>query len=290
VPELPEVESVRRLLERRFRGRVIVRAAAAADPIVFEGRSPAQIVSALRGRRVVGVRRRGKHLWLELDRRPWPVLHLGMSGWVAAAPIEAPPSRFWKLDVVSDHGTRIVFTDPRRLGRVRLREDPPSERPIRDLGFDPLVGLPPPARIRALLARRSGPIKSVLLDQTLFAGVGNWIADEVLYQARLDPRRRASSLETGEVARLRRRVLSVVEKAVEVDADSDRFPRTWLFHHRWGRRSSARTARGEPIVHLTIGGRTTAFVPSRLPRGLSPRGSRTRPRRSTPPTGRRARP
>jgi formamidopyrimidine-DNA glycosylase len=103
----------------------------------------------------------------------------------------------------------------------------------------------------------------VLLDQSLFAGVGNWIADEVLYQAGLDPRRPASSLSPRDVGRLRGRLRAIVHRAVSVDADSSRFPRTWLFHRRWGRKQGARTARGEPIVHLTVGGRTTAWVPSR---------------------------
>ena len=95
------------------------------------------------------------------------------------------------------------------------------------------------------------------------AGVGNWIADEVLYQARLDPRRPASSLSPQEVSRLRGRLRAVVRRAVDVEADAERFPRTWLFHHRWGRDPNARTAGGEPVAHLTLGGRTTAWVPSR---------------------------
>ena len=106
-------------------------------------------------------------------------------------------------------------------------------------------------------------MKSVLLDQSLFAGVGNWIADEALYQAAIDPRRPASSLAPREVARLRARLHAIVRRAVAVGADDTRFPRTWLFHDRWGREEGARTGRGERIVHLTIGGRTTAFVPSR---------------------------
>jgi formamidopyrimidine-DNA glycosylase len=117
--------------------------------------------------------------------------------------------------------------------------------------------------LRHLLARRRAPIKSVLLDQGLFAGVGNWIADEVLYQAGLRPQRLASELRLGEVGRLRARLRAIVKRAVAVDADSDRFPRTWLFEHRWGKNAEARTARGERIVHDTIGGRTTAWVPSR---------------------------
>jgi formamidopyrimidine-DNA glycosylase len=84
-----------------------------------------------------------------------------------------------------------------------------------------------------------------------------------LYQARLRPDREAARLRPEETVRLRQRLLAIVEKAVAVDADSDRFPRSWLFHHRWGKNAKARTAAGEKIVHATIGGRTTAFVPSR---------------------------
>jgi formamidopyrimidine-DNA glycosylase len=101
----------------------------------------------------------------------------------------------------------------------------------------------------------------VLLDQGFLAGVGNWIADEVLYQARLDPRRISSELTVSEIQRLRTKIRSVIRKAVAVDADSSRFPRTWLFHRRWGKDPEAHTIRGEKIRHTTIGGRTTAWVP-----------------------------
>ena len=139
-------------------------------------------------------------------------------------------------------------------------------RRIRDVATrpDPIVyeGVSPRRFARAL-ARRRAPIKSVLLDQGLFAGVGNWIADEVLYQAALRPQRLASDLELAEVRRLRARLLAIVTRAVAVDADSERFPHTWLFHRRWGKDARARTARGERIVHETIGGRTAAWVPAR---------------------------
>ncbi len=105
-------------------------------------------------------------------------------------------------------------------------------------------------------------MKAVLLDQTFAAGVGNWIADEVLYQARIDPRRRARSLSRHEARRLREAVRRVVETAVRARADSDRYPKTWLFHSRWGRQAGSITARGERIRHDTVGGRTTAWVPS----------------------------
>jgi formamidopyrimidine-DNA glycosylase len=284
VPELPEVEYGRRIAEAAARGRRIVRVECARDPIVFDGAAPAAISRALEGSVVRAVRRRGKHLYFELDRRPWPIFHFGMSGafrvpGTDALPLAsgprprdaAWPPRFTKIRIALDGAggakrgggaAELVMTDARRLGRIRLREDPLREPPLALLGFDALLELPPPKEFAVLLAERRAPIKAVLLDQTFAAGVGNWIADEVLYQARIDPRRRASDLDEAEARRLRARIASVLAKAVAVDADKDRFPRTWLFHRRWGKPRDARTARDERIAHVTIGGRTTAWVPS----------------------------
>jgi len=244
-------------------GRRIVGVSTVPDRIVFEGVSPRRFAESLRGRRVVGVRRRGKHLWIELDQRPWPLFHFGMTGSFALYGDGEARPRFWKAELRAEGGRRLALADSRRFGRVRLQRDPQREKPIAALGPDVLDELPSARAIAAILGRRAAPTKAVLLDQSLFAGVGNWIADEVLYQAGLDPRRPASSLSAAEVGRLRARLRVVVRRAVSVDADADRFPRTWLFHHRWGRDKDARTARGERIVHLTVGGRTTAWVPAR---------------------------
>ena len=125
--------------------------------------------------------------------------------------------------------------------------------------------LPSAARLHAMLRERRSPIKAVLLDQSFAAGIGNWIADEVLYQAGIAPKRRASTLTAAEARRLRSKIRSVIGRAVGAGSDSDRFPRWWLFHRRWGHRRGgppATTVRGEPIRHETVGGRTTAWVPS----------------------------
>ncbi len=153
------------------------------------------------------------------------------------------------------------MTNKRRLGRIRLRDDPARELPISRLGFDPLLDLPSPQRFVDALHSRSTTIKALLLDQTFAAGVGNWIADEVLYQARIDPRRRANALSVAEAKRLRTKLKWIIETAVLVDADKSLFPRDWLFHRRWGRKRGT-TIRGKPIEFLTIGGRTTAWVPA----------------------------
>lgn len=262
MPELPEVETVRRLAERALRGRRIASVAVADDRIVLDGAPPSRVAAALRRRTVTAVRRKGKHFWIEMDERPCVLFHLGMSGWVEAYRDGARP-RFWKIEIATEDGGRVAMTDPRRLGRIRLRDEPLLEPPLAGLGKDALDELPSAAGLGELLHRRQAPVKAVLLDQSVLAGVGNWIADEVLYQAGIDPRRPAASLEGRELSRMRAALAAVVRRAVDVGADDARLPRTWLFHRRWGKKKDARTARGERIVHLTVGGRTTAFVPHR---------------------------
>ncbi len=275
MPELPEVERGRRLAEAIAVGRRIERVWCRDDPIVFDSVAPGRWRRALEGRRVEAARRWGKQLWLELDAPPHPLFHFGMAGALktpAATPIQLKsgpredetvwPPRFLKIRLRLDDGGELAMTDARRLGRALLRSDPEREPPIARLGFDPLLSMPPPGRFSELLRSRRGVVKSLLLDQSFAAGVGNWIADEVLYQAGIDPRRGASSLTDEEARRLRARLASIVKRAVGANADSSRYPRTWLFHRRWGRRDDATTVRGERIEHARIGGRTAAWVPA----------------------------
>ena len=277
MPELPEVEFGRKLADRVAAGRRVDRVWVADDDIVLED-GPKQVARALKGARIRAVRRRGKQLWFELDRRPWPLFHFGMTG-AFRVPDEAPlelassskvadetwPPRFAKIRLHFDDGGELVMINKRRLGRIRLREDPEHELPICDLGRDPLNDPIRPRDVEARFARRTGSVKAALLDQSLFAGVGNWIADEVLYQAGVDPRRSADRLSPEEVGAISKTLRRVVKRAVDVDADKSRFPKTWLFHHRWGngRSGDGCTARGDPIAFTTIAGRSTAWVPNR---------------------------
>ncbi|MCA9290865.1 MAG: hypothetical protein KDA25_07040 [Phycisphaerales bacterium] len=274
MPELPEVERGRRLADRVAAGRTITRVRCADDRIVFDGVSPATVRRTLVGRTVVAACRHGKQLWFELDRAPHPLFHFGMTG-AFRSPDEAPlklassrrvqdpgwPPRFAKIHLRFDDGGELVMTNARRLGRIRLRESPREEPPIADLGFDPLLALPSSRAFGALLTARSAPVKAVLLDQSFAAGVGNWIADEVLYQSGLDPRRRSNTLSVEEVRALRRALKRVVEGAVRVNGEKARFPKQWLFHRRWGKAADATTVKGERIAFVEVGGRTTAWVP-----------------------------
>ncbi len=275
MPELPEVERARRQVESCALGRTIEWVECADDDIVLCGRNGAEVEKLLTGRRVEGVERRGKYLWMVLDRRPWPLFHLGMTGafrtpGVAPLPLASSPRkvgtewppRFTKIRLRLSDGGELVMTNKRRLGRIRLLENPPAEPPVSALGFDPWLDSLTEEEFGQRLARRKAQLKGLLLHQGFVAGVGNWIADEVLYQARIDPRRRANELSSEETARLFRALRQVIATAVGVDAEKERLPADWLFHRRWGRPEGAVTVTGEPIEVTTLAGRSTAWVPS----------------------------
>jgi len=270
------VEAVRRKMRRVLQGRRVVRAVVAPDEIVLSGVDPDVVRQRLEGQQVTDVGRKGKFWWLELGDRPWVFGHLGMSGWVhelgGASPKlhfmgekspfdEEGNPRFMKLLLETEDGGRIAFTDARRLGRLWLAEGPEADKQVQRLGHDAFDELPEANRLHEALRRRKAPIKAVLLDQGLFAGVGNYLADEVLYHSRIAPNRLSASLSPDEVARLREAIRAVIEHAVSVDADYQRFPESWLFHHRWGGNRGSSFIDGKEIVRETIGGRTTAWVP-----------------------------
>jgi len=285
MPELPEVETARRRFEKAFKGKRIAEVKGdPADRYLFANAPVAAVDKALTGAKVTGSGRKGKYFWLELDRKPWPIFHLGMSGnievrgkkgahekawgglklWSSRGRKDAPAGTpfFTRILLTADNGNQVALTDPRRFGRLWLTDDPLEHKSIKRLGFDPLFDFPTAKELGALLKKRKAPIKAVLLDQGVFAGIGNWIADEVLFHAKLDPHRKASELTPTEVNRLRTKILAVIKKAVDVEADYERFPAGWLFHKRWGKQKDAKTHSKQKIIHEQIGGRTTAWVPS----------------------------
>lgn len=262
MPELPEVERGRLVADMVARDRVVHRVRCAADRIVFCDQSPATVSRRLKGRTVTAACRHGKQLWLEFDAGPALLLHFGMTGALHGYEHEADRPRFWKIELEFEDGRRLAMPDPRRFGRIRLRDDPRHEPPISTLGFDPLLNLPDRESFRTRLGRSTASIKGRLLDQSFAAGVGNWIADEVLYQTGVAPQRRVRDLSEAEIEAIRRRLGAIVRKAVDVNSVSSRFPRTWLFHRRWGRPDEATTAKGERIAISTVAGRTTAWVPT----------------------------
>lgn len=279
MPELPEVETVCRVMRRVLVGERIARVEAARDPLVLSGHSPRELERALAGRVVDAIGRRGKFFWLTL-RGQGPVLfgHLGMTGWIrevgaasarlvshGRAPLddERGRPRFLRLRIETEHGRGIAFTDARRLGRLWLGASPETDRRIARLGPDAYDELPSTDALVELFLGRARPVKALLLDQGVLAGIGNWLADEVLYQAGIAPGRASASLSRREVQRLRAAIRRVLAHAVRVEADAERFPTTWLFAHRWGGSRGADSIGGRRIAREVVGGRTTAWVPSK---------------------------
>ncbi|KAJ3169843.1 hypothetical protein HDU88_000483 [Geranomyces variabilis] len=280
MPELPEVERARKLIHEAFVGQNISAVTTLVDDIVYSECTNVDF-EGLNGRTLVDTGRRGKVFYLLMDVGPHPVLHLGMTGSVrikgeagleykdfSTAGDDWPPKYTKFVLTFAPSGRELAFTDPRRLARIRLvGGDPLLERPINELGFDPSINMPELDAFAASLSSRKCPIKALLLDQKFSAGVGNWVADEVLYQAKIHPGTFAAALTDEEVAALHRELHNVIATAVAVNADSAKFPEGWLFHQRWGKGRTATRAGtmpdGSAIVFVTVGGRTSAVVPSR---------------------------
>lgn len=260
MPELPEVETARRQVFEALEGRPLTRVDVVGDTIVFGPGGPERAQKALQKTVITGSGRHGKYMWLETKRGPSVVFHLGMTGsFVPHAKGEKPA--FWKLTFAPAKGPHLSFVNKRRLGRVTVVDDVYHEPPVQKLGPDALLQLPKAAVLAAQMGKKKVPIKAMLLDQKFFAGVGNWIADEVLFQSGIAPTRRAETLSLDEVRTLRRVLSRVLKKACAVDADADRFPGKWLFHRRWGKDQTQRSPDGYPLRFDEVGGRTTCWCP-----------------------------
>jgi formamidopyrimidine-DNA glycosylase len=271
MPELPEVESARMVIERTALRRVI---ADVDDSDTYECRPhhPGEIRAALLGRQLTGVHRRGKSMWCDtsavLDSGrgdsggPELGIHLGMSGKIVVADghgNEVDGGDYWergrasgdyrytRFSLTFADGGSLMLIDPRRLGRVRL--DPPVEQ----LGPDARDITP--AQFRAAFARGTAPVKARLLDQEAIAGIGNLLADQVLWQAKIHPARPVGELSRAEVDRLGRAVRRSVQAAV-ADGGVHTLPMIAF------RRQDAACPRcGALMTHGTVAGRTTWWCP-----------------------------
>ena len=229
-------------------------------------------------------------LRLTLSQPPHILCHFGMAGWfhikgqstsyakskTYAKPIpdeELWPPKYWKfaLTTSSSPPVEAAFVDFRRFGRVRLVDcaaaDIRSVSPLKENGPDPVVDKETvtEAWLGDLCKAKKVPIKALLLDQGNISGIGNWVGDELLYHARIHPEQYCNTLNEAQVRQLHESLHYVCGLACELLADSNRFPEEWLFKHRWGKGkkdSVDKLPNGEKIVYLTVGGRTSAVVPS----------------------------
>ncbi|OCF45132.1 formamidopyrimidine-DNA glycosylase [Kwoniella heveanensis CBS 569] len=257
---LSEVERARRLIQDTCKGYKIKSVDSTEDKIVYTGgTNHEEFAKEITGRTITGCERKGKTFWMTLSGKGrYPVMHFGMTGmlqlkgeeptWYRRRPKESvktwPPRPFCpsilKLEPqkgsIGDHPVELAFIDGRRLGRLRLVAPPVIDQPpVSALGFDPVLSHPTFEEFQKLIAKKKGTVKGMIMDQAFSAGVGNWVADEVLYQARIHPSCPVNHLSEQNIKDLHHQLRAVPLKAVEVNADSRKFPEDWLFRWRWGK-------------------------------------------------------
>jgi formamidopyrimidine-DNA glycosylase len=244
MPELPEAERARQQIERAL-GREIV-AVDDRDTYVCRPHAPGEIASALVGRRLTAAHRRGKFLWAETDDGgPDLGLHLGMAGRIV---IDEEPADWDRFVLEFADGGRMALRDRRRLGRAVVEPD------FAHVGPDAAEVSRPVFRER--VGRGSMALKARLLDQRSIAGIGNLLADETLWRARLSPRRAAGSLSEDELDHLRRTLRAATRDAIRKGG-----VHTGNFMP-FRKRGAACPRCGTEVSRATIGGRTTFWCPS----------------------------
>ena len=267
MPELPEVETVVRGLREPLIGRTILGATAHWPPTIAAP-SIDEFAAMIAGRCVVSVGRRGKYVVIELNRG-YLLIHLKMSGRLQVVPGDKPLDKHTHTFFELDDGHQLRFRDVRKFGRVYLIQD--MDQITGSLGPEPLADDLTLEAFAALLARRSGRLKALLLNQTFLAGLGNIYADESLFAAGLHPLRTANSLTPDEQSRLYHAIRRVLGRAVDgrgttledqgyVDAEGQ--PGSYQDRIAvYGCTGEPCTVCGATIERIIVGGRSTHYCP-----------------------------
>ena len=266
MPELPEVETIRRSLWPHVAGArvvgVTVRERRLRRPIARG------FAAQLRGHRIEALERHGKYLLFRLDDGRVLLVHLGMSGSLEIAPADKVRERHDHVAIALDNGTVLVFNDPRRFGLMRLaRADDLTE--LQNVGRDTLTAAPSVDEWRSLVRGRRLPIKNLLMDQRVLGGVGNIYASEMLFQAGIRPRRRAASLRGAELVRLNQALRAVLAEAVGLGGssisdyrDANGRPGSFQMRHAvYDRAGEPCRACGTTIKRVVLSGRSSFYCP-----------------------------
>ncbi len=271
MPELPEVELVARALDRLVRGRVI-ESAKLIRPGLAPENTPREFARALRGAKVEGVGRRGKHILARTDKGHVLITHLRMTGRFLLLPERASLPRHTHALFALDDGRRLAFTDQRHFGLMKVlpREGLADARELRGLAPEPFSEEFTPEYLASALARSRKALKEVLLDQTKVTGLGNIYAAEVLHRARVSPFSVASGLPRRHVARLHRAILEVLGEALAhgstMNVDPENIDGSYFggggYQGRWrvyDREGEPCHKCRDPIRRVTHAGRSTYY-------------------------------
>lgn len=273
MPELPEVETVRRMLAAHVPGRRIARASVSRHRL--RSASLAKLPAALANRTFATPRRTGKFLFLDLEGGATLLSHLGMSGrWLFWADARTVDDRLphVHLKLAFAGGGALWYQDIRRFGMLRVvaTERLGRDASLRRLGPDPLAEPPTAESLRALARGARVAVKGFLLDQRRIAGLGNIYASEVLFRAQVDPRRRAGALAAAEWARVAREVPLVLEESIaRMGTTFSTYRTIWNEPGEYGERLLVYDRAGEPcrrcgaaVRRIVQGGRSTFFCPA----------------------------
>lgn len=267
MPELPEVEIRRQYLETSSFNQPIAHIEVEDRKLLTT--EYAVLTESLIGRSFTGTRRVGKNLFVFTDNPAVIVrMHFGMTGDLAYYHASLDRPRFARIVFSFDNGFNLGFLCPRKFERIGLVDDVDAYLKAKKIGPDGLDITPDELANR--VRRRKAPIKPVLMDQATVAGLGNWIVDEVLFQARLHPERPANELTDAETANLHAAIRLVLETAIRHEATYRDFPRSFLIHVREWDQSPYDDVEahnfcprcGTRIERTEVGGRTTYFCPN----------------------------
>lgn len=269
MPELLDVENYCRYLKRHALHKKIEGVSVAA-PKILAGASPQDLARTLKGRTLARARRHGKHLFAEVDDGHWLAFHFGMTGRLEHFRDGEKDPDYDRLRFDFTDGEHLAYVNARMLGRVHLIDD--ADAFIRSKKLGPDAASVDEKTFRERLREKRGAIKPALMDQTLFAGIGNIYSDEILFQAKIHPRTGISDLDDKSLNQLYRTMRRVLETAVAKGAGAEdverRVPNSWLLPHR-GRGGECPRCGGK-IATLKMQTRTAYFCPScqREPRGV----------------------
>jgi formamidopyrimidine-DNA glycosylase len=271
MPELPEVEYIARQLRAELVGRRIT-GVEVSWARSLGGADPADIAAAVVGRSIIGIGRRAKYLLIYLDDGEVLTVHRRMSGNLVLAP-PAEPDQWVRVAFDLDDGRRLLFTDPRKFGRLAVVPRDALDAYFAAIGPEPLEPEFTPEALAERLAGTKRPIKAALLDQSVVAGLGNIYADEALYHAGIHPLRPAASLTSEEIGRLRDAIRAVLETAItyggttigrhrDVYDEAGTNVEHLLVYRRTGKPCPQC---GTPIERIVVGQRGTHFCPTCQP-------------------------
>jgi formamidopyrimidine-DNA glycosylase len=262
MPELPEVETIKRDLEKRILGKKISEVKILKPKVVKEP-SVDKFKKSLIGEAAKQILRKAKLLIIKLKEDKFLIIHLRISGWLWYGQEAEAARAVFKFS----NGKVLNYMDQRLLGELRLRSDWKDLKFIKELGPEPFeLSL---AKFREIIKSKTTKIKALLLDQTVVAGIGNIYAQEALFLAKIDPRRPAKSLSDKEVKLLYQKTLSLLEEAIQhrgssVDSYRDTEGEAGGMEKRlkvYSRKSKPCFVCGKPIKKISLGGRGTCFCP-----------------------------